>query len=316
MNTPNMCPIWGTDCTLQSHGYGTLVDSKRAGGKYFITIDIARQISSGIYELKDRDKAVLTTWIVNQQRQGEIPRISPEIIDRVTSRELKPMNPYHRADSLLRVMDGACEPGQNVGLRNLTADWDVLVLTESTSNRDAELLVDSLVDRGRLHASTSGTMIRITLDGYQRLSELDNLNADSRQVFVAMWFHDSTNELRRSIKQSIETVGLVPYIVDEESFENKICDKIEVEIRRSRLLIADFTHDEDGARGSVYYEAGLAMGLGLPVIWTCRESQIEELHFDIRQYPHLGWDDSRLTDFRDRLSDRLRIRLSSGDISP
>ena len=79
-------------------------------------------------------------------------------------------------------------------------------------------------------------------------------------------------ELRRSVKQSIETVGLVPYIVDEESFDNKICDRIEVEIRRSRLLIADFTHGEDGVRGSVYYEAGLAMGIGLPVIWTCRES--------------------------------------------
>ena len=266
MSAPNECPIWGTDCTVQSQAYGTLVDSKRAGGKYFITIDVYRQISSGIYELTDRDKAVLTTWIVNQQRQGEIPSITPEIIDRVKSRERKPTNPYHRADSLLRFMDGACEPGQPVGLRNLTADWDVLVLTESTSKRDAELLIESLVGRGLLHLSGSGTILKITLDGYQRLSELDTLNADSRQVFVAMWFHDSTNELKRSVKQSIETVGLVPYIVDEESFENKICDRIEVEIRRSRLLIADFTHGEDGVRGSVYYEAGLAMGIGLPVI--------------------------------------------------
>ena len=83
--------------------------------------------------------------------------------------------------------------GQTVGLRNLTADWDVLVLTESTSKRDAELLIESLVGRGLLHLSGSGTILKITLDGYQRLSELDTLNADSRQVFVAMWFHDSTN---------------------------------------------------------------------------------------------------------------------------
>ena len=51
-----------------------------------------------------------------------------------------------------------------------------------------------------------------------------------------------------------------PYSLDEDSFEEKICDKIDVEIRRSRLLVADFTHGNDGARGSVYYEAGLAKG--------------------------------------------------------
>ena len=82
---------------------------------------------------------------------------------------------------------------------------------------------------------------------------------------------------------------MTPYIIDEDSFEEKICDRIEVEIRRSRLLVADFTHGDDGARGSVYYEAGLAKGLGLPVVWTCRESQMDELHFDINHYPHLGW---------------------------
>ena len=55
-------------------------------------------------------------------------------------------------------------------------------------------------------------------------------------------------------------------------------------------MVADFTHfAEKGVRGSVYYEAGFAYGLGLPVLYSCREDLKNELHFDTRQYPHILW---------------------------
>jgi len=60
----------------------------------------------------------------------------------------------------------------------------------------------------------------------------------------------------------------------------KICDKIVSEIRKSGLLVADFT----GNRGGVYFEAGFAMGLSIPVIWTCRASDVEKLHFGLAAY--------------------------------
>ena len=49
-------------------------------------------------------------------------------------------------------------------------------------------------------------MVKVSLDGYQRLAELDAPNTDSRQVFVAMWFNDTSRALRETIKQSIESV--------------------------------------------------------------------------------------------------------------
>lgn len=55
------------------------------------------------------------------------------------------------------------------------------------------------------------------------------------------------------------------------------------EIRRSRFLVADFTHDKkQGARGSVYYEAGFAHGLNIPVIFTARDGT--KPHFDTSAY--------------------------------
>lgn len=57
---------------------------------------------------------------------------------------------------------------------------------------------------------------------------------------------------------------------------DRIDDKILAEIRRSGLLVADFT----GHRQGVYFEAGFALGLDVPVIWCCREDEIEKAHFE------------------------------------
>lgn len=43
-------------------------------------------------------------------------------------------------------------------------------------------------------------------------------------------------------------------------------------------------------RGGVYYEAGFAGGLGIPVIWTVAKDSLDDVHFDTRQYNHIVWD--------------------------
>ena len=69
------------------------------------------------------------------------------------------------------------------------------------------------------------------------------------------------------------------------------------------FLVADFTHGEGGARGGVYFEAGFAYGLGIPVIYTCRADMVDKLHFDTRQYAHILWE--RSEDLRDALRNRI-----------
>ena len=98
--------------------------------------------------------------------------------------------------------------------------------------------------------------------------------------------------------------------IDRDPSVDKIDDAIIAEIRRSRFLIADFTHGEDGARGGVYYEAGYAHGLGIPVIFTCHKDKIDELHFDTRQYAHIVWDSPE--ELRTLLRDRILARIEEG----
>ena len=58
-----------------------------------------------------------------------------------------------------------------------------------------------------------------------------------------------------------------------------------MEIKNSRFVIANVT----GQRPGVYFEAGYAIGLGLPAIWSVREDDLRNVHFDTRQYSHIVW---------------------------
>jgi hypothetical protein len=84
--------------------------------------------------------------------------------------------------------------------------------------------------------------------------------------------------------------GYEPRRVDQKHHHlNKVDDEIIAEIRRSRFLVADFTCEPDKVRGGVYFETGFAMGLNIPIIWTCKDTSMKDLHFDTRQFPHIVW---------------------------
>lgn len=66
-----------------------------------------------------------------------------------------------------------------------------------------------------------------------------------------------------------------------------IDDRMRVEIRRSRFMLADLTHSNNGA----YWEAGYAEGLGIPVIYTCKKAVFDERksHFDTNHHLTVMW---------------------------
>jgi len=64
-------------------------------------------------------------------------------------------------------------------------------------------------------------------------------------------------------------------------------------------LVANVTTRRPG----VYYEAGLATGLNIPVFWTCRDTDIDLAHFDPRRFNHVVW--TKPEDLKDSLAYRI-----------
>jgi len=137
----------------------------------------------------------------------------------------------------------------------------------------------------------------ITADGWMEIEKIIK-NSRKKQVFIAMKFKDMDN-VHNSINQAIINASFIPLRIDKKEHINQISSEIQYEISRSGLVIADVTGQNQG----VYFEAGYAMGLNIPVIWTCNENEKSEIHFDIRQYNTILWSDE--DDLRERLTKRI-----------
>jgi hypothetical protein len=151
----------------------------------------------------------------------------------------------------------------------------------------------------------------LTLEGWKRAREIRRERGPGNQAFVAMWFNAyMLAAYTDGFVPALADTGYSPYRVDLAAHNDKIDNKIVAEIRRSKIVVVDAT----GARPNAYFEAGFAMGLGIPVIWCCSDSPTapglqsgnwaERLPFDTRQHPFTFWSDP--ADLRKKLTDRIR----------
>jgi hypothetical protein len=127
--------------------------------------------------------------------------------------------------------------------------------------------------------------------------------------FVAMWFASEMDAVwENAFYPAIEDAGYTALRIDKKEHNNKIDDEILASIRAARFVVADFTDQ----RGGVYYEAGFAQGLGKPVIWTIREQDLKNVHFDTRQFNHIAWQPDALDDFKLTLQRRIEASFGHG----
>jgi hypothetical protein len=200
------------------------------------------------------------------------------------------------------------QPGANVEVR---ADTDY-PLAYARNGYELNYLIDYAVDMGWFTdlAKSSRTQLGtlhccLTPRGWEEVRHPARI--DSTTVFVAMWFDPPlTLAYTDGIKPAIEDdCGYRPVRVDLEDTNNDdIVDEILAQIRGSRFVVADVT----GHREGVYFEAGFAKGLGIPVIWTCRQKDFRDRRaFDTEHYNHILW--SEPGDLRTKLANRIKASI-------
>lgn len=146
--------------------------------------------------------------------------------------------------------------------------------------------------------------IQLTLQGWEKVQRLREQSPYSKQVFVAFRF-DKEGSMKviydTAIKPAISDCGLEPYATLTDDHSNSITDIIIAGIRKSRFIVADVT----GASQNVYYEAGFAYGLGMPVILCCQEdSWKDDMKFDTSHIKHIIWKDA--ADLKVKLFNRIQ----------
>lgn len=176
------------------------------------------------------------------------------------------------------------------GHKILISNRSYPVLFASTKNTEEILFIlKSLQEKGHIHGivDTLPTEIKVSSKGWDRVHELNHgLNGESKQGFIAMSFNADLDTASGVISDAISDAGYEPMRIDNKHHNNRIDSEIIAEIRRSKFVVADVTQHRNG----VYYEAGYAQGLGIPVIWTCSKKDFNNLHFDTRQINHIKWE--------------------------
>ncbi len=250
-------------------------------------------------------------WVLKQNRQRVVPVIDDEQVDQIAALPRPSLKerieiyiacaadqqpvlsiPFKHFDGML-MASAAVQPTEyDYFIRHLAADGLISFDIENAADEDE---VDHIFN------------CRLTAKGHLLADELTTKRAASLQGFVAMSFDPSlTTAWREGIEPAIRGAGYEPVRIDNKEHIDRIDDRIIAEIRRSLFAVVDLTLQ----RPNVYYEAGFAFGMGKPVIYTCRNNDHKNLHFDIRQYNCITW--AEPADLSDRLRDRIGAVLGQG----
>ena len=243
----------------------------------------------------------ISGWVSDQNRNGMVPTISDDVLKRVLARALPTF-----AERVDRLLLEALRGQDRLGARFNIADPRLVAATYSQNADEVYFLSRMLLDRSLMKAVTQG-YYEVLPGGYIAADELTRRVARSVNGFVAMWFNE---ELKPAYEDGFQigilNAGYDPVRVDCVEHANRIDDEIIAQIRTASFVVADFT----GHRGGVYFEAGFALGLDLPVIWTCRKNDMKGLHFDIRQYNTIDWKDPG--ELATRLKHRIEAAVGKG----
>ena len=333
------CLIWGTPAELDQMDFGggdeDCIVSARAGGMYRVSKTFEKDFIN--LNLPPQNKVALSYWIKQQLNSSEVEiplidenivleflhRIQRKVANRIDDAILWFSNKQESLADWVEII----HPGMvSENDKRIKIFFDFLASTSCVSTDDGLFLLQFMVEEKYLEKQNSVPNYRLTYNGWKREGDLTGTDSLTSTAFVAMWFSTSMDSAYSDgFKLGIEDAGYEVVRIDRKQHNNKIDDEIISEIRRCKFVVADFTSElvnrkrQDGtnyidthARGGVYFEAGLAKGLGKEVIWCAKSDVIDAnvLHFDTRQFAHIRWSDE--SDLRQQLSQRITSTLGFG----
>ena len=250
----------------------------------------------------EAERVKISGWVADQNRTSTVPMISDDVLKRVLARPLPTV--IERGERLL--LEALREQDKLAWDFNITQSR-YLAATYSQDFDDVEYLANMLSNEGLVEPIPLDGIYRILPPGHIAADKLIRRPGAGSKGFIAMWFDANMESVyENGFQPGVLNAGYDPVRVDRVEHTNIINDEMIAQIRSASLVVADFT----GHRGGVYFEAGFALGLGLPVIWTCKKDDMKDLHFDIRQYNTIDWENPE--DLASRLQHRIEGTVGKG----
>jgi hypothetical protein len=260
---------------------------------------ISGSLLASNFPLPDLERYRMSFWCKRRQLEGrEPPLLSEHTIAPIVAQLPNP--PTHQKPDLLLVSLTLRSPvpGQYIKID----EWRERSLACARDQGELNFFLGCLLERQYIALCPPGIEgISITGHGWERVAQLADQPETSKTAFVAMKFNDEMLALWPTVfAPAIKRAGFEPRLANDPQHNEQIDARIVAELKQCRFVIADVTFAPTG----VYFEAGYALGMGRPVIWTCRsDRKAQDMHFDTRQYNHILWENSA------DLSEQLYYRI-------
>jgi hypothetical protein len=295
-------------CTVCSSG---LTEFGRGGGDYqydcpncgrFTLAGSARAVMKG----KANSTMLLATLahtIRRMQRANGWPMVTTYTIQQV-EKEARLPDPAEQAENFVLWLGGEqTHPGERI-----KAELPLLRARVGAVDRQGvKFILRALQQEGLVQEDTPESEFRLSFKGWELYHRLTRGTSGGARAFMAMDFNDRQMDdvFANCFKPAVAQTGFDLRTLREDPKMGLIDERMRVEIRRSRFVVADLTHGNHGA----YFEAGMAEGIGLPVVYTCRANEFKNIHFDASHLLAVKWDPDDLSKAAEELKTIIRATL-------
>jgi hypothetical protein len=267
-------------------------------------------VNGDLVALSPKQRAVLSHRLRRQQRASSVP---PWILQSHLPQVDDPLpNPAEQADNLiLWIGEHQPSPAQVMTISHPEiSGWIGTAITSNNLDDGLAWLLrqPQMKDLVENDASYNGpNRFLLTFAGWQCYETLKHAQVESRTAFMAMKFDCEMDRLVKYFKPAVALTGFELRVLTDGQPAGLIDNQVRVALHRSRFVIADLTHGNQGA----YWEAGFAEGLGRPVIYTCRKKEWDanKSHFDTSHLNTIIWDPENLQNAATGLTAMIRATL-------
>jgi hypothetical protein len=293
------CEVCGSPANVSFSGAYMIVDCSRCGD-----FQIDREAPEYFPQHARNDKQrALASHLIRKMQGSRRPVLTVEFFKFLPQRKLP--TAAEMSDNLLLTINERVEgrPGSPISLPD--SDPQLAASIGAVTGEDVRWAVRDLEEQNLIKGMWGAWFSNgwLTSSGWKRIEELKNAHATSRYAFFARKFanEDLDRLYANCLQQAVADTGFDLRTVTQKA--GHIDAIIEDEIRRCRFLLADLSDGNAGA----YWEAGLAEGLGKPVIYICRDKVAT--HFDTDHRHTVRWDLNNLSETAARLKAVIRNTL-------
>jgi len=310
------CPVCNNPrCEVGPGGHMgfPLHDCPRCGA--YVVVGHADQSLPALLSHRRIDRSVLSHLIRKAQRHGRPLTIFDE--DLAAYEHASPLpTPREQVDNLIRwIGENQTSPDEpaRANIELIAATVGAQVSAPESNESAFQWLIAEIGNENLFvwdaRQPAVQVLLRLRMKGWELYEQLRHRIADVRTAFMAMQFGNAElmSVLERCFKPAVKRAGFDLRALNELQPAGLIDNQIRAAIRSARFVVADLSHDNNGA----YFEAGFAEGIGLPVLYTCRREKFEaeKTHFDTNHMVTIPWDLDDLDDAAKRLTATIRVTL-------